>query len=97
MPGSRRGGRDRGSSLGDDTPRRYCAVRQPPASEARAQHLLGTAADGRRRLSVPCNRYRELSVLQALKAGRSWASIGTDLGISRQAARQRFLYVEDDV
>ena len=58
--------------------------------DARAYELVQGVASVRKNLDI----IEELAVARARRGGRSWARIGDDLGISKQAAHKKFGHLD---
>lgn len=69
---------------------RYVELVRARGDDADALGLVGAAASVSSELAELADRVVEHFVLAARQAGHSWTAIGERLGISKQAARQRF-------
>ncbi len=72
------------------------AIPEPrlPAADASLSQIR-EAAEQLRRVHAVLHHPTERAVRAARLSGQSWATIGRQLGISRQGARQRFGYLDE--
>ncbi|MGH3519299.1 MAG: Clp protease N-terminal domain-containing protein [Haloechinothrix sp.] len=69
---------------------RYITMVEDRTADADALDAVGAAAQVQRELGDAADQVLEHFVCAARRAGHSWTAIGDRLGVSKQAARQRF-------
>lgn len=69
---------------------RYITMVEDRAAGADALDAVGAAAQVQRELGDAADQVLERFVCAARRAGHSWTAMGNRLGVSKQAARQRF-------